>query len=109
MLTASLGRIPGRSWRWLTQERHRQQLRTAQAYIKQQFTEHPRETQETYLQHLWFTLRLTARILFCGTALLLHGVFPFLLKRTTSRQMQRIYTILRGRMPKPPEGSDSGF
>jgi len=98
-----------RFWRWLTREQHKALLRHLQGQIKKQFTQHPGEGGETYTQHLWFTLRMTTRILYCAVTLLIHGIFPFLLKRTTSRQMEIMYRILRTRLPERREGSDSGF
>lgn len=73
------------------------------------FSTHPKETGETYFQHLRFTLTMTSRIIFCGLALLIHGAFPFLLKRTTSRQLQTIYRIIQTRLPDRQEGIDAGF
>ncbi|MEJ0010536.1 MAG: DUF6356 family protein [Alphaproteobacteria bacterium] len=68
--------------------------------VKQAFTTHPHETGETYLQHLWFTLRMSARFLWVMTAMVVHGLFPFLLTRTASRQMEKAYAIMRKRISK---------
>lgn len=64
------------------------------------FTHHPEETGETYLQHLGFTLRMGARFIYTTTVLIIHGLFPFLLTRAASRQIEIIYTIMRARVPK---------
>lgn len=61
------------------------------------FTEHPRQTGETYIQHLCFTVGMSARFLLCWAALIVHGVFPFLLTHTVSRQMEKIHEVLKSR------------
>ncbi len=93
---------------WALQERHKQQAKALRTKVEYIFTEHPREAGETYMQHLWFTVCMASRIILCGIALLIHGVFPFSLKRTTSKQMQHIYRILQTRLPERP-GNDAGF
>jgi hypothetical protein len=65
------------------------------------FTSHPAQTQETYLQHLWFTTKTSLRFVALGALLFTHGVFPFLLTRTASNQVERIYLLMRSRIPQP--------
>lgn len=81
---------------WLTREKHRQKARE----LREAFTEHPRLTGETYLEHLWFTVKMSVRFLYTTTVLLIHGVFPFLLVKAASTQIEAVYKIMRARVPK---------
>lgn len=85
---------------WLTRSEHKQKARELRDDVGRAFTEHPFETGETYLQHLWFTVRMACRFLYTTTVLLIHGVFPFLLTKAASKQIEVIYKIMRGRVPK---------
>lgn len=64
------------------------------------FTDHPSQTGESYLAHLWFTVGMSYRLLLCSFAILIHGIFPFLFKVTTSSHMKRINDILAARADK---------
>lgn len=85
---------------WLTRDEHKQKARALADDAARAFTEHPYETGETYLQHLWFTTKMTARLLYTATVLLIHGMFPFLLVKAASTQIEKLYSIMRGRVPK---------
>jgi hypothetical protein len=61
------------------------------------FTAHPAQANETYLEHLAFTLRMAARLFFCAAALLVHGIFPFLCTHTASTKMKKCQSILSDR------------
>ena len=76
------------------------QTQALRSHTRRLFTEHPYETGETYLQHLWFTARMSVRILLCASCLMVHGVLPFLFRKTTSSQIEKIYAILKKRIPK---------
>lgn len=69
------------------------------AEVKQAFTEHPQATGETYLEHLWFTLRMSARMFWAGFAILMHGIFPFLFTKTGSNEIAALYAIMKNRIP----------
>ncbi len=64
------------------------------------FTLHPAQTHETYLQHLWFTMRMSLRFAALGVILLTHGIFPFVFTRTASLEIEKVYLIMRSRIPK---------
>jgi hypothetical protein len=85
---------------WLTREEHREKARVLRAEINRAFTEHPEDTGETYWQHLWFTSCMSARFLFTTIVIMIHGIFPFLLTRTASNQIDRVYKIIQQRIPK---------
>lgn len=71
------------------------------------FTQHPKATGETYKEHLWFTVTMSTRIITCGLCILIHGVFPFFFTTTTSRQLEKIYGILKKRIPLAKQADPS--
>ncbi len=85
---------------WLRREENRAKARELRAEVRKAFVEHPEETGETYLQHLWFTAKMASRLLYAMTVLLIHGIFPFLLMRAASQQIELIYGIIKQRIPK---------
>lgn len=64
------------------------------------FTEHPAAADETYWQHLAFTLGMGARLMFAGFVILLHGILPFTLTYTGSNQLKKCNKILSERAAK---------
>lgn len=85
---------------WVMRDAHKQRAREFSAEVKQAFTEHPHATGETYLQHLCFTVKMAGRFFYTTTVLLIHGIFPFLLVKAASAQIEIIYKIMRNRVPK---------
>jgi Family of unknown function (DUF6356) len=85
---------------WLTRDEHRAKARALRGQVSKAFTQHPEDTDETYWEHLWFTLRMSARFLYTTLVILIHGVFPFLLTRAGSDQIEAIYRIIKTRIPK---------
>ncbi|MBN8544282.1 MAG: hypothetical protein J0M34_08475 [Alphaproteobacteria bacterium] len=67
--------------------------------MNEAFTEHPKATGETYLEHLGFTIRMSGRMLWAGIAILLHGIFPFLFTKTGSNEITALYAIMKNRIP----------
>ncbi len=100
MMVKQLKALASRCREWLLREEHRVQARSLKEQTRRAFTEHPEETDETYLQHLWFTLGMAARFFMTALVILVHGVFPFLLVRTASNQIETIYRIMKSRIPK---------
>lgn len=85
---------------WVLREEHKRQARELKEDARRAFTEHPEETGESYLEHLWFTAKMAGRLLFTAVVLLIHGIFPFLLVRTASSTVERVYEIMKSRIPK---------
>lgn len=77
-------------------------LSARREHLHHRFTEHPQATNETYLQHLAFTLGMGGKLLGTGLIVIVHGLFPFLFTRTASRNMQRIWRIMSHRGMTPP-------
>lgn len=84
---------------FMTEER-KQKARALRNDATRAFTAHPEATGETYLEHLWFTVSMSCRFLYTATVLLIHGMFPFLLTKAASNEIEKIYTIMRARVPK---------
>ncbi len=53
--------------------------------LKRLFCEHPESVNETYFEHLIFAGGFGIRMLVAGLACLVHGLLPFLFKRTGSQ------------------------
>lgn len=85
---------------WATCDANRRKVEALRDEAHRAFTAHPEATGETYLQHLWFTVRMAARFLYTSVVLLTHGIFPFLLTRAASLEIERIYRIMKTRIPK---------
>lgn len=90
----------GNAVAWLFQEKHKAKARDVQARVKKAFTEHPEDTGETYLEHLWFTVKLGVRFAYVTMVILIHGIFPFIFMRTASLQIEKVYAIMKSRIPK---------
>lgn len=85
---------------WLLQDAHKQRAAEIKGQVGRAFTEHPQDTGETYTEHLWFTITMTGRLFYSSVVLLVHGIFPFLCTRTASMQIEKIYAIMRSRIPQ---------
>lgn len=85
---------------WPMRDETRAKARALRESMVVAFTDHPRITGETYLQHLWFTIGMGARLCYAMLVLIIHGVFPFLLTRAASSQIEAIYRIITARIPK---------
>lgn len=77
-----------------------QRIKAMWKKIEPYFTEHPATADETYWQHLLFTLGMGVRFLYAGLAILVHGLLPFMFVRTASNEIIRAYRIMRTRVPK---------
>lgn len=64
------------------------------------FTQHPEQTGESYWQHLWFTLTMCSRFIYTTIVLITHGLFPFLLTTAASKEIEKVYRIMKTRIPK---------
>lgn len=72
---------------------------------KAAFTEHPAEADESYGQHLWFSISMAGRLLACSVVLLIHGLFPFMCCHTASQKMKKCQSVMteRAKMTGCPE------
>lgn len=84
----------------LNNPEHKKAVKKMVKEVEKAFVEHPQMTGETYLQHLWFTVKMSLRLFFTSVVLLLHGLFPFVFVKTASQQIEIIYGIMKSRIPK---------
>ena len=75
-------------------------MRVAAREMHKMFRTHPAEAGETYMQHLWFTVSMSARFLLVSIILLIHGMLPFLFTHTGSRLVEKIHVIMKERAMK---------
>ncbi len=61
------------------------------------FLAHPHERGETYLQHLFFTARVSVQLVIAGVYLLIHGLIPAFHTTTASETVTKIYEIFKTR------------
>lgn len=61
------------------------------------FTDHPKEVDETYMQHLLYATKLGLTMSLVGICCVTHGLFPFLFTRTTSKHIKHWETELNER------------
>ena len=64
------------------------------------FTDHPHQAGETYLEHLRFTFTMASRFFLVSFIIMIHGLFPFLMPTTASRMIEKLYWIMKTRIPK---------
>jgi len=76
------------------------EIKEIKQQVRQLFTRHPEEAGETYFQHLIFTIFAALRIVLCGMVMIVHGIFPFIFSKTASSQIEKIYLLLKKRIPK---------
>ena len=89
------------AWSWLFRVEHRQKASKLRLDVEKAFTEHPELTGETYLQHLWFTLKMSLRFVMVSFIMIAHGLFPFLFTRAASSEIEQVYRTMKARVPKP--------
>ena len=76
----------------------RRRIRRHWRQLRNLFTDHPGSVNESYFQHLWFTIHMSARFLAITAALLIHGLMPFLFTTTASRNTEKMLRIMRERL-----------
>lgn len=59
---------------------------------------HLDEVGETYWQHLFFAVRIALILFITSFLVLLHAIFPFMLKQTGSTVIQGLYDLLEDRV-----------
>lgn len=61
------------------------------------FTEHPSEQNESYIQHAFFASKCGIRLLFLGIAAIIHALFPFVFQKTVSSEILELSKKLEDR------------
>ena len=60
-------------------------------------SKHLEFVKESYLQHLWFTVKLTAHLFMLSVVSLIHGFIPWVFVGTTSDAIKHIGEKLKDR------------
>ena len=58
--------------------------------VKKFFTEHPKQVNETYFQHLFSAIDMTKEIFIIGGILLIHAFLPFLYQEEASLRLEKL-------------------
>ena len=61
------------------------------------FTKHPKEVNESYLQHLWAALKYSFSLFLLFLTAFIHSIFPFIFKNTTSAKIIKMAEDLKNR------------
>jgi hypothetical protein len=64
------------------------------------FTKHPQEVDEKYFQHMGMAVRYALTFLLLFFAALIHAVFPFLFRKTSSCVIQEMAKLIEKREGK---------
>ena len=67
--------------------------------MKNIFTQHPKEIGETYLKHGFNAMKYALTFLCLSLVAIIHAVFPFLFKTTTSDKVMKMADHMRDRNP----------
>lgn len=68
--------------------------------LKNLFCEHPQSVDETYTEHFAYASGFGLRMIIAGLACIMHGIFPFMFKRTGSSAVCELHERLaRGGRP----------
>jgi len=61
------------------------------------FTKHPKEVNESYLQHLWVAMKYSLTLFLLFLIAFIHSIFPFIFKNTTSKKIINLAEDLKDR------------
>ena len=64
------------------------------------FTRHPREVEETYVEHMGVAGGFGFTMLVGGICVMVHAIFPFLFVQTGSRTMDKLHKRMTKRVDK---------
>ena len=64
------------------------------------FTKHPKEVNETYLQHMWCALKFSCKLEFLSWCAFVHAIFPFWFKTTASDEIKELNDCMQKRKNK---------
>ena len=63
------------------------------------FTKHPKEVNETYLEHMWCAVKFYCKLTILSYAAIIHAVFPFLFQTTASSGVKKLNDCMKDRKP----------
>jgi hypothetical protein len=74
--------------------------------MKNLFTSHPREVNETYIEHMRYALIFSSKLLFASVCSFIHAFLPFLFPKTSSSIVHFYHDYLTKRaMQGNPKGN----
>ena len=65
--------------------------------MKNIFTKHPKEVNETYLEHMWCAIKFSFKLECLAFAAFIHALFPFLCETTASDGIKKLNDCMQGR------------
>ena len=66
-------------------------------WYKRIWVEHPHSVNETYLQHLYFAMKMGTLLMILGVIALIHSIFPFMFKETVSNYLYKMTDEMKNR------------
>ena len=64
------------------------------------FTKHPKEVNETYLEHMWCALKFSFKLEYLALCAFIHAIFPFLCETTASDGIKELNDCMQERRKK---------
>ena len=61
------------------------------------FIKHPKEVNETYLQHMWCAIKFSVKLEFLSWCAFIHAIFPFCCKTTASDGIKELNDCMKKR------------
>ena len=61
------------------------------------FTKHPKEVNETYLEHMWCAIKFSFKLECLACCAFIHAIFPFLCKTTASDGIKKLNDCMQNR------------
>ena len=68
--------------------------------MKNIFTKHPKEVNETYLQHMWCAIKFSFKLECLAFCAFIHAIFPFLCETTASDGIRELNDCMKKRRKK---------
>ena len=61
------------------------------------FTKHPKEVNETYLEHMWCAIKFSFKLACVSFCAFIHAIFPFLCKTAASDGIKKLNDCMQNR------------
>ncbi len=68
--------------------------------MREYLTRHLKEAEESYFEHLKFTVKMGLGMAITGFIIIIHGIFPFIMTKTASNRIEKISVIMKSRVKK---------
>ena len=64
------------------------------------FRKHPKEVNETYLEHMWCAIKFSAKLEYLSCCAFIHAIFPFWFKTKASDGIKELNNCMQQRRKK---------